>query len=297
MLKILLFGQSGQLGADLALSLGAIGEVTAPPRDGAELTGDLSDLAGIAETVRMLRPDMVVNAAAWTDVDAAERHPTLVHLLNAEAPAALAAAAHEVGAWFVNYSSDYVFDGGGRRPWRETDVARPLNVYGQSKLLGDLAVARNCQRHLIFRTSWLYGTGGENFATTILRNIRKNGSLKVVNDQFGAPTSTRWLAALTAHALSRAAVGQVVAGLYHAAAVGVTSRCEYARFVVAQAVRLGLLPVVAVEGIEAVASTAEVGVAQRPLNSRLDMTRLMRVFALSPPLWQEGVRDLLENLS
>lgn len=296
MLKILLFGKSGQLGAELVRSLAALGEVIAPDRS--RPGGDLADSAGIRDAVLSARPDIVVNAAAFTDVDAAEGQPDIANAINAGAPAVLARSCDETGAWFVHYSSDYVFDGsGGTRPWIEADPAQPLNAYGRGKLLGDQLVAKNCARHLIFRTSWLYAAHGENFAKKILHKLRRDGRLAVVNDQFGAPTAAAWLADLTVLALTRVLADERLAGLYHAAAAGETSWHGYACFVVEQAQKTGLLPSVPIDAVQPVASTAYAQAARRPLNSRLDTSKLRWTFGVDIPGWQTGVAKMVEELS
>lgn len=295
-MKILLFGRSGQLGSELFRSLSVLGEVVALDRKSVGLCGDLCNLSGIADTVRVLAPDIVVNAAAWTAVDEAERYPDKAMVVNALGPAAIAAAAHLAGAWFVHYSSDYVFDGSGDRPWTETDSPQPLNAYGQSKLFGDVLIAQNCPRHLIFRTSWLYAEVGENFARTILRNARQYGHVKVVNDQVGAPTGAQWLADLTVIALEMSMKNSALSGLYHATADGETSWHGYARFLITHMQKHGLLSGVCMECIEPVLSSTYRRLAIRPLNSRLDTSKLRDSFGLYPPAWQVGVEKLLEVL-
>ncbi|MFC6283170.1 MULTISPECIES: dTDP-4-dehydrorhamnose reductase [Polaromonas] len=296
MLKILLFGKNGQLGAELLRSLAVFGEVIAPERG--QSGGDLANAADIRGAVLRVMPDIVVNAAAFTDVDAAEGQPDIARAINADAPALLARSCGETGAWFVHYSSDYVFDGsGGTRPWTEDDPARPLNAYGLSKLLGDQSVMQNCARHLIFRTSWLYAAHGENFAKKILRRLRKDGQLTVVNDQFGVPTAANWLADLTVVALARVLADERLAGLYHAAAAGETSWHGYACFVVEQAQKTGLLAGVPINAVRPVASTAYEQTARRPMNSRLDTSKLRRTFGLNPPDWQVGVANVVEELA
>ena len=188
-MKILLFGKSGQLGWELQRSLAPLGQIVALGRQGdGSLCGDLTDLAGLATSVRTVAPELIVNAAAYTAVDHAESQPELAKTINAVAPGVLAEEARRLGAWLVHYSTDYVFDGSGEKPWHEDDVTGPLGVYGHSKLAGEQALAAACDRHLIFRTSWVYAARGNNFARTMLRLASERDQLRVVADQIGAPT-------------------------------------------------------------------------------------------------------------
>src|SRR6185312_3495590 len=193
-MKILLLGKNGQVGWELQRSLGVLGELVALGRRSPELCGDLANLQGLALTVQTVRPDVIVNAAAHTAVDKAESEPELARTLNALAPGVLAQEAAKLGALLVHYSTDYVFDGSGTRPWMETDTPAPLNVYGQTKLEGERLIQTACPRHLIFRTSWVYGARGNNFAKTMLRLAQERERLTVIDDQVGAPTGADLLA-------------------------------------------------------------------------------------------------------
>ncbi|MEO8410510.1 MAG: dTDP-4-dehydrorhamnose reductase, partial [Propionivibrio sp.] len=217
-MKILLFGKNGQVGWELQRSLAPLGEVIAVDFDSGNdaetkgLCGDFTDRAGLAGTVRKVRPDIIVNAAAYTAVDQAETEAELAHRINALSPGVLADEARDLGAWLVHYSTDYVFDGSGDTPWQETDAPGPLNVYGNTKLAGEKAVTR-CNQHLIFRTSWVYAARGANFAKTMLRLAQERDQLKVIADQIGAPTGAELLADVTAHALRAALSKPNLAGL------------------------------------------------------------------------------------
>ncbi|MCB2038840.1 MAG: dTDP-4-dehydrorhamnose reductase, partial [Ottowia sp.] len=203
-MKILLLGKNGQVGWELQRSLAPLGELVALDRQGAPgLVGDVSDLEGLAATVRALRPQLIVNAAAHTAVDKAESEPDLARRLNAEAPAVLAREAAACGALLVHYSTDYVFDGSGERPWREDDATGPLGVYGRTKLEGEQAIAASGCRHLILRTSWVYAARGGNFAKTMLRLARERERLTVIDDQWGAPTGAELIADVTAQAVAQ----------------------------------------------------------------------------------------------
>lgn len=300
-LKILLLGKNGQLGWELQRSLAPLGELHALDRREAGLCGDLGDLRGLADTVLAIRPDVVVNAAAYTAVDKAEGEVELARTVNALAPGVLAEAAQGIGAWLVHYSSDYVFDGSGTQAWKETDIPAPLSVYGRSKLEGERLVVGHCARHLVFRSSWVYAARGDNFAKTILRLAKERDRLVVVDDQVGAPTGAELIADVTAHVLRRVlrdrrADGRQYAGLYHLAADGETSRYGYARFVVAQAQRLGIPLKVNVANIAPASSGAFLTPAKRPCNSRLDSVKLKSTFGLSLPHWQPGVERMLNEL-
>jgi len=298
-MKILLLGRGGQVGWELQRSLSVLGELVALDFDPAfnpdGLCGDFANLAGLADTVRAVRPDVIVNAAAHTAVDKAESEPDLARTINALAPAVLATEAARLGAWLVHYSTDYVFDGSGDQPWRESDAPAPLSVYGQTKLEGEHAVAAN-PKHLTLRTSWVYAARGGNFAKTMLRLASERDSLTVINDQIGAPTSAELLADVTAHALRSALARPELAGLYHCVAGGQTSWHGYARYVLGQAQALGW-PLKA--GPEQVASTSTANYptpARRPLNSLLDTSHLQQAFGLTLPHWEQGVARLLSEI-
>ena len=292
-MNILLFGKGGQVGWELQRSLAPLGTVTALDHDSADgLCGDFSDLEGLAETVRRAAPDVIVNAAAYTAVDKAESEPELARTINALAPGVLADEAQKLGAWLVHYSTDYVFNGSGDTPWRETDATGPLSVYGQTKLEGEQAVAR-CAKHLIFRTSWVYAARGANFAKTMLRLAAERDQLKVIADQIGAPTGAELLADVTAHAIRTVQAKPELAGLYHLVAGGETNWHAYARFVIDDASRAGQPIKVGPQAIEAIPTTAYPTPAQRPLNSRLDTQKLQSAFDLHLPDWQQGVKRML----
>lgn len=298
-MKILLFGRDGQIGWELQRSMAVIGELVALGRDSAAnpsgLCGDLSDLAGLAETVRRVAPDVVVNAAAHTGVDSAESEPEIARTLNALAPAVLAAEVNRRGAWLVHYSTDYVFDGSGTRPWQELDATGPLSVYGQTKLEGEQAVA-TCTRHLILRTSWVYGARGNNFARTMLRLAAEREALTVIDDQTGAPTSAELLADVTAHTIRAAIPRPELAGLYHCVAAGETNWHGYACYMLEQARELGWVLKAGPQQVATVATANYPTPSRRPLNSRLDTTRLQTAFDLHLPHWQVHAKRMLQEI-
>ena len=295
-MKILLFGKNGQVGWELQRSLAPLGELVALDVDSRELCGDLTDPDGLIQTVRAVAPDVIVNAAAHTAVDKAESEPELARAINALAPAALAQEAKRGNAWLIHYSTDYVFDGSSARPWLETDATAPLNVYGTTKLEGEQLIRQAGCRHLIFRTSWVYGTRGDNFAKTMLRLARERDSLTVINDQTGAPTGADLLADITAHAIRAARQRPELLGLYHLTAAGETSWHGYASFVLDHARHAGIPIKVAPDAIRPVPSSAFPTPAKRPLNSRLDSTKLQHTFDLSLPMWQTGVTRMLTEI-
>ena len=295
-MKILLFGKNGQVGWELQRSLAPLGELVALDSDSAELCGDFTDLEGIAKTVRAVAPDMIVNAAAHTAVDKAESEPELVRTINALAPGVLSQEAQRANAWLVHYSTDYVFDGSRNMPWVETDAAAPLSVYGATKLEGEQLIQKAGCRHLIFRTSWVYGTRGGNFAKTMLRLAKERDSLKVIDDQIGAPTGADLLADITAHAIRTALQREEVSGLYHLVAGGETSWHGYASFVIDYARRAGIPLKVLPGAIHPVPTSAFPTPAKRPHNSRMDTTKLQNTFGLNLPTWQVGVARMLSEV-
>ena len=295
-MKILLFGKDGQVGWELQRSLAPLGNIVALDHDSADgLCGDFANLPGLAETVRRVVPDVIVNAAAYTAVDKAESEPDLASTINALAPGVLAEEASRLGAWLVHYSTDYVFDGSGDQPRSESALTGPLSVYGRTKLEGEHAVAR-CAKHLIFRTSWVYAARGANFAKTMLRLAAERDQLRVINDQIGAPTGAELLADVTAQALRSAKANPDLAGLYHLAAGGETNWHAYARFVIDYARAAGQPLRVKPEGIEPIPTSAYQTPARRPLNSRLDTRKLQTAFGLQLPYWQGGVERMLTEI-
>lgn len=292
-MKILLLGKNGQVGSELQRSLAPLGELLALDRSSTSHCGDLSNLEGLVETVREFRPDVVVNAAAYTAVDKAETDSQTAFLVNELAPEALASICAAIGAYLVHFSTDYVFDGSGQKPWLETDVTAPLNVYGHSKLAGEKGIAEQGAEHVIFRTSWVYGTEGGNFAKTMLRLAQERERMTVINDQFGAPTAAALLADVTALALK---ASQPLTGIYHLAAAGETTWYAYAEYVLAKAKQLKPSLNYAVRDFVAVPTSDFPTPAARPLNSRLNCSRLEQALQLKLPPWQAGVDAMLTKI-
>lgn len=302
-MKILLLGKNGQVGWELQRALAPLGEVVALDRHGAPgLCGDLSDLHALRATVDTVAPDVIVNAAAYTAVDKAEGDIGSATRINAAAPSVLAQAAAERGAVLVHYSTDYVFDGSGTRPWQEDDVTGPLSVYGRSKLDGENAIRASACAHLILRTSWVYAARGGNFARTMLRLAAERDALNVIDDQVGAPTGADLLADVTAHAIRvvqgapAGARRDELLGLYHLVASGHTSWHAYARFVIEWARAAGQPIRVAPEAVRPIPTAEYPTPAQRPLNSRLATDKLQQAFGLQLPDWQQGVSRMLTEI-
>ena len=305
-MKILLFGCGGQVGWELQRSLAPLGQLIAldfdasknpdPEGTGQPLCGDFSNLAGLAETVQRVCPDVIVNAAAHTAVDKAESEPEFARTLNALAPSVLAGEANRCGAWMVHYSTDYVFNGSGNKPWLETDIPAPISVYGQTKWEGEQAIA-SCAKHLIFRTSWVYAARGGNFAKTMLRLASEREALTVISDQIGAPTSAELLADVTAHAIRSALNNPTLSGLYHCVASGETSWHGYAQYVLQHAQSLGWQLKASADQVKPILTTAYPTPAQRPLNSRLNCNKLTNAFGVTLPPWQQGVERMLTEFS
>jgi dTDP-4-dehydrorhamnose reductase len=295
-MKILLFGCNGQVGWELQRSLLLLGELVALDFNDSHYGADFRHPGALARTIRAIQPDAIVNAAAHTAVDAAEADPALAHTINAEAPAVLAREATALNAWLVHYSTDYVFDGSGERPWTEDDPMAPLNVYGRTKLEGERRVRASGCRHLILRTSWVYSARGDNFARTMIKLAGEREQIDVVADQIGAPTGADLLADVTAHTLRSAIVAPELSGTYHVVAGGETSWHGYARLVIEWARTEGYGIRVTDERIQPVLSSAYPTVARRPLNSRLDSQRLRRIFGLKIPHWRLGVLRMLAEL-
>jgi dTDP-4-dehydrorhamnose reductase len=274
-MKILLTGATGQVGYELARSLQGLGEVVAVDRS----RMDLADLDQVRDVIKAERPGLIVNPAAYTAVDKAETDVALAHRINAEAPAVMAQEAKALGAALVHYSTDYVFNGAGASAYRETDATGPINVYGQSKLAGEQAIAASGVDHLILRTSWVYGMRGKNFLLTMMRLAKERDELRVVNDQHGAPTWSRTIADTSALILSQAGIGgkdwwQQHGGTYHLTCQGQTTWFGFTQAILEAAnISCNLLPI----------SSAEYPVpAARPTNSVMNCNKLMSNFCLLP---------------
>lgn len=300
-MNILLLGKGGQVGWELQRSLSVLGNVTALDWDVTEVDGqtvcaDFSQPERVAQTVRTLKPDVIVNAAAHTAVDKAQSEAELARRINATTPGLIAQEAQKLGAWLLHYSTDYVFDGSGTTPWVETDITAPLNVYGQTKWEGEQAIVQSGCRHLILRTSWVYGARGGNFAKTMLKLAQERDELKVIHDQIGAPTGADLLADVSAHLLARVNASSLqdhaLSGIYHCVAGGHTSWFEYANVVLSTAKSINPALLLRAK-VTAVPTSAFPTPAPRPHNSRMNTHKLQSTFGLQLPDWQVGVRRML----
>ena len=299
-MRILLTGATGQVGGELLQTLKPLGEVIAPARG--EM--DLANEASLRETIRTVRPRWIVNPAAYTAVDKAESEPELAYAINAEAVGVMGQEAQAIGAGVIHFSTDYVFDGSGSAPYRETDATSPVSVYGASKLAGERALAESGAGHMIFRTSWVYGARGKNFLLTILKLARERETLRVVADQYGAPTWSRDLARMTAEVIGqcevRARNGEIAGvladtgGVYHAAGTGETTWYGFA----VEAVRLQQErePNARFAEIEAITTAEYPTPAKRPANSRMNCGRLMERFGWKMMDWRDSLREVLAEL-
>jgi dTDP-4-dehydrorhamnose reductase len=305
-LRILLTGKNGQVGAELATFLPCMGDVAAFDRS--EL--DLSKPGHIRQTIRDVRPSIIVNAAAYTSVDQAEKEEKQAHIINVNAPALMAEEAKRIGALLVHYSTDYVFDGSSSHPYDEAEHPNPINVYGRTKLAGEEAIRAVGVPHLILRTAWVYGTRGRNFLLTILRLATEREELKIVRDQFGAPTWSREIAKGTASILTQLAEqGQQavssVSGTYHMTAAGKTSWFEFAEAILEETSRLprGIpwfetatkgQPLVT-RRVAAITTPEYPTPARRPAFSVLSNSRLKKVFGLELPDWKLQLTSAFAN--
>jgi dTDP-4-dehydrorhamnose reductase len=294
--RILLLGPHGQVGTELVRSLAPLGTLSTADRDQADLTSP----ASLRALVARLRPDIIINAAAYTAVDRAELEPALAQAVNADAPAVLAQAAREIDALLVHYSTDYVFDGRADRPYVEDDATHPQSVYGRSKRDGEDAIRASGARHLILRTSWVYAAHGNNFVRTMLRLARERETLGVVADQIGAPTSAALIADVTAQCLAHIAAAprdaDSFSGTYHLTAAGSTSWHGLTTAVIEQARATLGADALAVREIRALTTAEYPTAAARPANSRLCCDKLAQRFGLMLPPWQTGVAHVMEQL-
>lgn len=301
-MKILVLGAAGQVGFELQRSLAPLGEVVPATRQGRLPSGgkgiamDLSAPAQLPVVLDALRPDVIVNAAAYTAVDRAESEPELARTINTQAPAVLARWCQINQTRLLHYSTDYVFDGSANRPWREDDRTAPLNVYGRSKRDGELAIIGSDCAYLILRTGWVYAARGSNFLRTMLRLGGEREILRVVDDQIGAPTPARWIAAATAAILARTQTGAPwQSGLLHLSAAGHTSWHGFAEAIFTQAIAAGVLD--HAPRLEAITTSAYPTPARRPVWSCLDNSRLREHFGLALPDWHQGLTEVMGELA
>ena len=303
-MKILLTGKNGQVGDALARALRntphqviAVGSADC----------DLAKPSAIRELIQSTKPDVVINPAAYTAVDRAESEPDLAHAINAQAPEVMAAELKKTGGSLIHFSTDYVFDGLKRSPYNELDTANPQSVYGQTKLQGEQAIAASGVNQIILRTSWVFSDHGSNFLRTMLRLAAEREELRVVNDQFGAPTSARFLATTVMRILEqmeshvRTAETPIdhnpMSGLYHCSCAGHASWFDYARFAIDLARSQGAEFKLAPDKLIAIPASQYPTPAARPANSVLDNTKLEQTFGIQRPDWQTEVQDIVKTLN
>jgi dTDP-4-dehydrorhamnose reductase len=301
--RILITGSSGQVGEALTRTLSPLGEIFAPGRS--EL--DLSNAGSIRKVMREIQPRWVVNAAAHTAVDKAESEPELAFVINATAPEIFAEEAARIGSTLIHFSTDYVFNGSKSTPYVESDASNPLNIYGSSKLAGERALAASGIPHFIFRTSWVYGATGKNFLLTILRLAREREHLRIVGDQYGAPTWSFDLARMTAHVVSHfeklaaqsnsslPEVTRPLGGIYHASGSGETTWCGFAAQAIAEL--QAREPATKLATVEPIPTAEYPTPAKRPLNSRLDCSKLAEVLDWRMPDWRQSLAQVLDSSS
>ncbi len=294
-MRILLTGSSGQLGRELQTTLARQSHIIAPTRGEC----DLSSPDGLRSLLRATEPEIILNCGAYTDVNRAESEPATAFAINAAGPRVLAEEAHRTGALLIHFSTDYVFPGDKQGPYTESDPTGPLNVYGQSKLAGEQAIRQSGCRHLIFRTSWIYGPHGHNFVRTMLRLGQERDSLSVVDDQVGAPTSTRQLADAIARLLEEHGAGteRTPYGLYHLTAAGAVSWCGFARRIFARAAqREEHGEPLRVRSVHPVASADYPTPARRPANSQLSNEGFREAFGFAPGHWHDALDAVLSEI-
>ncbi|MDO6782500.1 dTDP-4-dehydrorhamnose reductase [Neptunomonas phycophila] len=291
-MRILVTGSTGQVGFELLRALSPLGQIIAPTRQ--EL--DLGDLAAVGTYLEEQAPDMIINAAAWTAVDAAEDQKDMAFCLNADLPRVLAHYTNKHDTWLIHYSSDYVYPGTGTTPWIETDSTGPLSVYGKSKLAGDSAIQEETSRYLIFRTSWVYSARGNNFMKTMLRLGAERESLNIVGDQVGAPTPARLIAQLTFMAVCKIHSKETVtSGVFHLAPKGQTNWHAFACAIFTLAKEHGHALAVDVEKVNAIETVDYPTPAARPLNSRMDVAAIEQLLAINMPDWESQLELTLKE--
>ncbi|MEO6227164.1 MAG: dTDP-4-dehydrorhamnose reductase [Thermomonas sp.] len=292
-MKLLLLGGNGQVGRELRRSLPALGHVIVATRDGAgtDMVADFDRSESLRGLIELVAPDVVVNAVAYTAVDKAEAEADAAFRINAEGPATIAQACKGTDSLLVHYSTDYVFDGHATRPYREDDPTAPLGVYGASKLAGETAIRASGARHAILRTAWVYAAHSKNFLLTMLRLASERNELRVVADQFGAPTPAAWIADATMELLRR---GVVESGTWHLTSRGETDWHEFASAIMEEAHVHGLLQ--HKPRVLPITTTEYPTPAHRPAYSVLDTTRLQRDFGIVPPDWRDGLTQTLREL-
>ena len=293
---ILILGARGQVGKELCRALNDCGNTVELDSQSVHRCGDLRDQGGLSRTIQELRPSIIINAAAYTKVDLAESNQAEAFATNFNGVKTLAHEAQKIGALLIHFSTDYVFDGSLQRPYTEVDITNPLNVYGDSKLKGDLAVMNSGCEYLIFRTSWVYSPHGDNFLKKILHLGRSKSSLSVVCDQIGVPTSASLIARVVTHCLQSSVLGDGFSGVYNLTPRGASNWHEYAVYALAEARNLGW-PIKTTEAlVEPVSTEYYKGLARRPLYSCLNTHKLRTSFDIELPDWKHDVKSTVARI-
>lgn len=290
-MRILLLGGSGQVGTALMKILPPLSELVPLGRE--QL--NLENLSALNDFLYSKRPDIIINAAAFTSVDAAEIDSSRAYLINSTVVEVLAAYCKLAGSLLIHYSTDYVFDGLKHGSYVESDIAKPLNVYGASKLAGEQFILQNNPDFLIFRTSWVFSSTGKNFVRSIIAHSKEKQNLSVVGDQVGAPTSSRFIAEVTKSAIIAYQKRELISGIYHLTSSGKTNWYEYACYIVYSLEKLGVQKLLSPKNIIKVTSEQYKSVAKRPKNSCLDCRKLYNILRIKPDPWQSEVFKVIEN--
>jgi len=290
MLKILLLGKHGQLGQALQQTLAPLGQLIALDRT--QL--DISQAELLSSTIQAIKPDVIVNAIAYTDVEQAEQQSAPAYAINSIALQVLASQAQQIDAWLIHYSTDYVFDGNKSTSYNETDMVSPLSIYGKSKLAGEYAIQQAGCRYIIFRTGWLFSATGNNFALSVLKQAQQKSSLNVVADQYGAPTSAALVAQVTAKCIQKLgsqplAISFAQQGIYHLVSKGETTWYGYAQYLITVAQQQGFAMHMNASAVQPISAKQYTYHAQRPTNSRLCVSKLETTFDIILPTWQQVV--------
>lgn len=299
-MKLLILGKNGQVGWELQRALQPLGEVLALDRniDDNDYCGDLTNFDAIEKVIQKFCPDIVINASAYTAVDKAETETLQADLVNHLGVEHLAKQCQQVNALLIHYSTDYVFDGKGTKAWQESDIKAPQNLYGQTKLDGELALERSKVKFINFRTSWVYGTHGNNFIKTMLKLAQSKDELNIISDQIGAPTGAALIADVTAQVIRYYVLNgskqTELHGHYHLAPSGETSWYNYAQYIFDSARKTGLT--FQVQRVGAIETIDYPTPAKRPLNSRLDTRKLQNAFEIHLPEWQQGVEHAIKEI-
>ena len=295
-MRVLLFGKKGQVGVEIEKKFSDFGSLIALDRCSIDFCGDLAELKKIDETISQVKPTCIINAAAFTSVDDAEKERELAMRINAEAVEVMARRAKQLNALLVYYSTDYIFDGTGEHYRDEYAPPAPINAYGKSKLMGEKHILASDCHHLIFRTSWVHSATGRNFIKTIIRLAKQNTKLSVVADQIGSPTSAALIGDVTRKCVEMCLADHEKGGIYNLTSLGETNWLEYARLIVNVANKLGVSMKLSPDVIRGISSAQHKAAAARPLNSRLSTAKLERNFGIKLPVWNDDVTDTVSNL-